>query len=73
VNMRVGTGRMPPGHLLHSTLSAGHGRVRLFETDQVVAARIEEAFAFFSNAANLDAIRPCSLELTILTPLPILG
>jgi len=43
----------------------------VLEIEQVVASGIEETFAFFSNAANLDAITPPSLDFTILTPLPI--
>ncbi len=49
----------------------GVAGAHVLQTEQVVAAEIEEAFAFFSNAANLDAITPPSLGFTILTPLPI--
>lgn len=69
--MIEGTGRMRSRHSLHPIPSPTRAGAHVFETEQVVAAGIEETFAFFSNAANLDTITPPSLGFTILTPLPI--
>jgi len=59
--------------MVEGLANAGPSRAgaHVFETEQVVAAGIEDTFAFFSDAANLDAITPPSLGFTILTPLPI--
>lgn len=47
------------------------GRVHLLETTQWVPAGVEETFAFFSDAANLEVITPPFLGFEIRTPPPI--
>ena len=47
------------------------GAPRLLERSQLVARPIHEVFAFFSEAANLEAITPPFLHFRILTPMPI--
>jgi ligand-binding SRPBCC domain-containing protein len=48
-----------------------HGRYHILRSRQWVAASPEATFAFFSDAANLEAITPPVLRFRILTPLPI--
>jgi len=47
------------------------GRFHVLRSRQWVAAPLEECFAFFSDAANLEALTPPFLNFRILTPLPI--
>ena len=42
-----------------------------FERTQIVPRRRAEVFAFFSDAANLEALTPTFLKFKIETPLPI--
>jgi ligand-binding SRPBCC domain-containing protein len=46
-------------------------KVHLLARDQWLAAPLDAVFAFFSDAANLDAITPAWVGFRILTPLPI--
>lgn len=47
------------------------GRLHVLCSRQWVPAPIDECFAFFSDAANLEALTPPFLRIRILTPLPI--
>ncbi len=46
-------------------------RQHVIAAEQRVRADLEETFAFFSDAANLEGITPPFLGFSILTPLPI--
>ena len=46
-------------------------KVRRLEREQWVPASLEEVFAFFSDAANLDTITPSWVGFRFRTPLPI--
>ena len=46
-------------------------RVHVFEAEQRLPLPIERVFAFFGDAANLDAITPPWLHFEVLTPSPV--
>ncbi len=46
-------------------------KTHLLEREQRVAAPLERVFAFFSDAANLEALTPPWLRFRIVTPTPI--
>ena len=50
-------------------IPANHDRV--FSVDQWLALPLEETFAFFSDACNLERITPPFLQFRIVTPTPI--
>lgn len=47
------------------------GECQVMHADTVVPSGIDETFAFFSNAANLERLTPPWINFRILTPLPI--
>ena len=47
------------------------GAPRILVREQLLPARIEEVWSFFSDAGNLEAITPSWLRFRILTPRPI--
>ena len=46
-------------------------RIWTLEREQWVPAGLEETFAFFADAANLERLTPAFLGFSILTPLPV--
>lgn len=47
------------------------GRTHRLERSQLIDHPIDEVFAFFSDAANLEALTPQFLKFRILTPMPL--
>lgn len=52
----------------HGTLQGGH---QFLETDTVLPGTVEEVFAFFADAENLQYITPPELAFQIVTPVPL--
>lgn len=48
------------------------GRVMTLHRDTVVPTALDETFAFFADAANLERLTPQWLNFTILTPAPVM-
>ena len=55
-------------NIRHGTMGKGH---QFLETATFLPVTVDEVFAFFSNAENLERITPPELAFKVLTPTPI--
>src|SRR5438874_1135995 len=68
-----GRGSGPPRHVHVPSEKPGMGAARtyLIEREQWLSRPIEEVFAFFGDATNLEAITPEWLRFSVITPSPV--
>jgi ligand-binding SRPBCC domain-containing protein len=69
--VRVANRHRARGLFAQRSVPSGVARTYRLERSQVVERPLDEVFAFFADAANLEEITPAFLRFSIRTPLPI--